>query len=43
MGVIAKKNQIYTVAEYLEVERRTGERYEFYNGKIKIMAGAALN
>ncbi len=43
MGVTAEKTRVYSVDEYLETERRTGERYEFYNGKIKQMAGASIN
>ncbi|MEO6037426.1 MAG: Uma2 family endonuclease [Saprospiraceae bacterium] len=43
MGITAEKDRIYTVDEYLQIERRTGERYEFYNGKIQVMAGGTIN
>ncbi len=33
----------YTIQEYLELECRTGERYEYYNGKPQIMAGGTIN
>ncbi len=36
----AKK--IYTVDEYLELEVRRGERYEFYNGNIIPMPGGTI-
>ena len=42
MGATAAITQTYTIPEYLEIERRTGERYEYYNGKIKLMAGASI-
>ena len=37
-----QKKTTYSVAEYLLLERRTGERYEFYNGKISRMAGGTI-
>lgn len=37
-----QKKTTYSVAEYLHLERRTGERYEFYNGKIRRMAGGTI-
>ena len=37
-----QKKTTYSVAEYLHLERRTGERYEFYNGKISRMAGGTI-
>lgn len=37
-----QKKTTYSVAEYLHLERRTGERYEFYNGKIGRMAGGTI-
>ncbi|MBE2206516.1 MAG: Uma2 family endonuclease [Saprospiraceae bacterium] len=37
-----QKKTTYSVAEYLLLERRTGERYEFYNGKIRRMAGGTI-
>lgn len=33
----------YSVAEYLEIERSSGERHEFYNGQIIRMAGGSVN
>lgn len=33
----------YTVAEYLEIERSSGERHEFYNGKIIRMSGGSVD
>lgn len=33
----------YTVAEYLEIERGSGERHEYYNGKIIRMAGGSVD
>lgn len=33
----------YTVAEYLEIERSSGERHEYYNGKIIRMAGGSVD
>lgn len=32
----------YTVAEYLRLERRTGEKYAFYNGILEKMAGGTI-
>ena len=32
----------YTVAEYLDIERRTGEKHAYYNGIIEPMAGASI-
>ena len=42
MGATAALTQTYTIPEYLDIERRSGERYEFYNGKIKLMAGGSI-
>jgi Uma2 family endonuclease len=33
----------YSVAEYLEIERRTGEKHEYYNGKLTPMAGGTIS
>jgi len=33
---------IYTVLEYLDFESTSGERYEYYKGKIKLMAGGSI-
>lgn len=35
-------HRTYTVAEYLEIEARTGERHLYLNGKIIPMAGGTL-
>lgn len=35
--------RLYSVKEYLELERRTGERHKFVNGKIIKMAGGSIN
>ncbi|MCY7328437.1 MAG: Uma2 family endonuclease, partial [Saprospiraceae bacterium] len=43
MGVTAESIRTYTIDEYLQIERRTGERYEYYDGKIKLMAGGSIN
>ena len=32
----------FTVEEYLQLERRSGERYAFYDGKIERMAGGTI-
>ena len=34
--------QIYTVEEYLEIERRSIDRLEYYNGKIQLLDGGTL-
>jgi len=33
----------YTIQEYLELEVRSGERHEYYNGKPQPMAGGTIN
>src|SRR5262245_2639280 len=33
------KNRLYTVAEYLELERQAEDRHEFIDGEIRAMAG----
>lgn len=33
----------YTLAEYLDIERSSGERHEFYNGKIIRIAGGSVD
>lgn len=35
----AFKEKIYTIEEYLEMEERSQEKHEYYNGKIIKMAG----
>lgn len=34
-----KKSTIYTVEEYLKIDRQSDERYEFVDGQIRLMAG----
>lgn len=36
------KSRRYTVAEYLEIERTTGERHTFINGRLFPMAGGTI-
>lgn len=38
----AQTEKIYTVADYLRLERKTGRKYAFYNGKIEPMAGGTI-
>ncbi len=33
------KNHLYTVEEYLKIDRASQERYEYYDGEIRLMAG----
>ena len=40
MLVASKK---YTVAEYLKIERRSGVKHEYYNGKLIPMAGGTIS
>lgn len=42
MTATAAAEKTYTVGEYLQIEARMGEKYEFYNGKIKRIAGGSL-
>ncbi|MEO6040050.1 MAG: Uma2 family endonuclease [Saprospiraceae bacterium] len=37
------KTRRYTVAEYLEIERITGEKHTFINGRLFPMAGGTIN
>ncbi|MEO6758581.1 MAG: Uma2 family endonuclease [Saprospiraceae bacterium] len=37
------KTRRYTVAEYLEIERSTGEKHTFINGRLFPMAGGTIN
>lgn len=43
MTATAATKSIYTVDEYLKVEARSGERYEFYNGNIIPMPGGTIS
>jgi Uma2 family endonuclease len=40
---IAEAQKIWTVAEYLDLESREGEKYEFRDGNIILMAGGSFN
>ena len=40
--MVATEEKTYTVAEYLRLERRSGRKYAFYNGKIELMAGGTI-
>ena len=40
MSAIAKRH--YTLAEYLELEKHTDERYEYFDGEVVAMSGASL-
>lgn len=53
VGILASKDpgmnpepsptlSIYTVSDYLDLELSSGERYEYYKGKIKLMAGGSI-
>ena len=39
MSAVAKKDKLYTVEEYFELERNSDIRYEFYYGKLTPMPG----
>jgi Uma2 family endonuclease len=41
--VTALRDQKYTLEEYLELERTSEERYEFWDGHVWAMAGASAN
>ena len=43
MTTPAAATRKYTVAEYLDIERRSGEKHAFYNGTIEPMAGASIS
>ena len=38
-----ERGRRYSVAEYLEIERRTGERYNYHDGILIPMAGGTIN
>jgi Uma2 family endonuclease len=40
---IAEAQKIWTLAEYLDHESREGEKYEFRNDNIILMAGGSLD
>ncbi|MBX7169439.1 MAG: Uma2 family endonuclease [Pyrinomonadaceae bacterium] len=37
------KNHLYTIEEYLKIDRASQERYEYYDGEIRLMAGESGN
>lgn len=37
-----KEIPLYSVAEYLEIDRASPERYEYFDGEISLMAGESL-
>ncbi|MBK9012921.1 MAG: hypothetical protein IPM82_01925 [Saprospiraceae bacterium] len=41
-SMVAETTGTYTVQEYLKLERRTGRKYAYYNGKLEQMAGELL-
>lgn len=42
MGAIRPK-QIYTLEDYLELEKSTNEKFEFFDGEVWSMSGASFN
>lgn len=42
MVVLAQKERIYTIEEYLAFEEQSEVRHEFHNGKIRQMAGGTI-
>lgn len=43
MPAFAEAKKTWTVAEYLTYEQQQGERYEYRNGNIILMAGGSIN
>jgi Uma2 family endonuclease len=43
MGGVTIENRRYTVAEYLELERQTGEKFNYYNGYLVPMPGGTIS
>lgn len=41
MGLPEHNHQLYTIAEYLELERQTGIKYEYEDGEVFAMAGGS--
>ncbi len=41
--MLALKNQIYTLEEYLELDHNSEEKIEFWDGHIFMLAGASVN
>lgn len=42
MSTTAPASKTYTVSDYLEMEIQTGQKFEYYNGKIIQMSGGTL-
>jgi Uma2 family endonuclease len=42
MVAVATEKKLVTIEEYLDIERRTGIKHEFYKGKIIPMAGGTI-
>jgi Uma2 family endonuclease len=43
VGVMALQKKRYTLAEYLELEKHSEERYEFFDGDVFAMVGGSAN
>ena len=43
MGLPEHNHQFYTIAEYLELERQTGVKFEYEDGEVFAMAGGTAN
>ncbi len=43
MTALPKQQQRYTLEEYLELDRTSEERYEYFDGEIFAMTGGSLN
>jgi Uma2 family endonuclease len=43
MTAFATDERLYTISEYLEMEERSEEKHEYYNGKITLMAGGSTD
>ncbi len=41
-SMVAETTRTYTVQEYLKLERQTGRKYAYYDGKLEQMAGGTL-
>lgn len=42
MSTTAPASKLYSVSDYLEMEIETGQKFEFYNGKIIPMSGGTI-
>lgn len=41
--MVAENTRTYTVQEYLKLERRTGRKYAYYDGKLEEMPGGTIH